>query len=286
MSGDPEISLSMPDALAAPFAYYGSKSALAPWIVENLPDHTAYVEPFAGSAAVLLAKVPSRYEVLNDLDGEVTNFWRVLRDRHDDLVGALQLTPYGRDEYLFCRDHRDVPDPVERARRFFVRANGAFNGSTSTRVGFSASSPRKNGSKSGTFARRIDERLAPVAARLRAVEVENVDALALMQRWNDPRVVLYLDPPYLDSTRVSRGDYETDNGSANFHFRLLEAITETRSRVVLSGYASDMYAEHLTAPAWTRIDRQVFAPTSSAGSASRRIESLWINFPSPPTEKP
>lgn len=261
-----------------PFPYYGAKANLAPWIVSHLPAHRAYIEPFAGSAAVLMAKAPSHYEVINDLDGEVVNFWRVLRDQHDDLVGALQLTPYARDEYLECRDGDAGSDPVERARRFFVRASASFNASTAARTGFSASHPRKY-AKPATFSRRVDGRLAAVAARIRGVEIENIDALALIQRWDTPDAVLYLDPPYLNSTRVSHSDYATDNGDDEFHVRLISAVSETTSRVVLSGYASDVYDDLLTrAKGWSRIDRDVYAPTSSSTTASRRTESLWVNF--------
>src|SRR5690606_21299361 len=116
------------------------------------------------------------------------------------------LTPYARDEYLECRDGDARSDPVERARRFFVRASASFNASTAARTGFSASHPRKHPAKPVTFSRRVDVRLAAVAARIRDVEIENIDALALIQRWNTPDAVLYLDPPYLNSTRVSHGD--------------------------------------------------------------------------------
>src|SRR5258706_9289998 len=97
-----------------PFYYYGAKARLAPWIVGLMPGHDAYIEPFAGSAAVLLAKKPVRFEVINDLDGQVVNFWRVLRDHTDALVLALARTPYARDEYLDCRDGTvEHCDPVE-----------------------------------------------------------------------------------------------------------------------------------------------------------------------------
>jgi DNA adenine methylase len=174
----------MPIKHQAPFPYYGAKSRLAPWILSFVPEHTTYVEPFVGSGAVLLAKPPSRTEVINDLNGDVVNFWRVLRDRHDELVARLQLTPYARDEYLFCRDgNHDKADEIERARRFFTRCALGYNASTA-RVGFSTSGPRRKG-KAATFSRRVDERLAVVADRLRGVEIENMDALELIKRWRD-----------------------------------------------------------------------------------------------------
>lgn len=258
------------------FPYYGAKGRMAGGIAALLPAHRAYVEPFAGSAAVLLAKPPSYYEVLNDLDGEVLNFWRILRDRCEELTHTLQLTPYSRAEYLFCRDAEPAEDPVERARRFFVRACLAFNASTA-KVGFTASHPRK-APKAATFAKRVDERLAQVAERIRGVELENTDALSVIKRWDQPGTVLYLDPPYLDTTRVSTGDYQSDNGGVAFHTRLVEALLEFQGSVILSGYKDTLYDDALNGAPWARIDQEVYASTSSHGTASRRTECLWVNF--------
>lgn len=244
---------------------------MAAWIISHMPDHRIYVEPFIGSGAVLLAKQPVRTEVINDLDGSVVTFWRVLRDRHDELVEVLQLTPYAREEYLWCRDGRDRPmDDIERARDFFVRCNMAFNASTAG-VGFSPSGRGKQG-KAATFVRRIDERLAQVAERIRGVEIENIDALELIRRWRDRRAVLYLDPPYLNETRSSTGDYATDNGGRDFHERLVDAVADHPGTVILSGYAGAPY-DRL---GWRREEREVPAHVSTRAGA-RRVECLWIN---------
>ncbi|MEV4474681.1 DNA adenine methylase [Nonomuraea sp. NPDC049504] len=263
----------MPIKHQAPFPYYGAKSRLAPWILSFVPDHITYVEPFVGSGAVLLAKPPSRTEVINDLNGDVVNFWRVLRDRHDELVARLQLTPYARDEYLFCRDsEHGHADEIERARRFFTRCALAYNAST-TRVGFSTSGPRRRG-KAATFVRRVDERLAAVAERLRGVEVENMDALDLIKRWRDPEAVLYLDPPYLNDARASKGNYATDNGAVAFHEHLIETLIDHPATVLLSGYAAaGSPYERLR---WMRHETSVTAHVSNRTGA-RRVECLWVN---------
>lgn len=257
----------------SPFPYYGGKNKLAPWILSHVPDHTVYVEPFVGSGAVLLAKPESRVEVINDLNGDVVNFWRVLRDQHDELVELLQLTPYARDEYLWCRDGKSgTVDPVQRAREFFTRCCLAFNAST-TKVGFSASSAAKT-AKSHTFRRRIDERLDGIAERIRGVEIENMDALDLIKRWRDPAAVLYLDPPYLATTRNSSGNYATENAGAAFHERLIEAIADFPGTVLLSGYAGSLY----DGLGWRREERTVPAHVSNVVGAER-VECLWVNRP-------
>lgn len=257
--------------IKTPFPYYGGKNNLAPWILSHAPEHVVYIEPFVGSAAVLLAKPESRVEVINDLNGDVVNFWRVLRDRHDELVALLELTPYARDEYLWCRDGKSgTIDPLERAREFFTRCCMAFNASTGT-VGFSASSAAKT-AKAHTFRRRIDERLSRVAERIRGVEIENMDALDLIRRWRDPQAVVYLDPPYLGATRNSSSNYATDNGGAAFHEALMEVIEDFPGTVLLSGYDGSPY-DRL---GWRREERKVPAHVSNVAGAER-VECLWIN---------
>lgn len=99
--------------------YYGSKFRLAQWIIKHFPEHRHYVEPFGGAANVLLVKEPSRLETYNDLNKSLVNFFRVLRDRPDELVEKVRLTPYARDEFEFCIESEPVDEPVEMARRLF-----------------------------------------------------------------------------------------------------------------------------------------------------------------------
>ncbi|MBB5934559.1 DNA adenine methylase [Streptomyces zagrosensis] len=253
-----------------PFPYYGAKGKLAPWIVSHIPEHKAYVEPFCGSAAVLLAKERCRTEVLNDANGDVVTFWRVLRDQPDALVEVLQRTPYARDEYkASLTSYGGLPE-LERARRFFVRCCMAFNAST-RKVGFSSSAPGRTG-KAQTFAARIDTRLMEVAERVRGVEIENVDALRLVDRWRQPDTVLYLDPPYLASTRKSKRDYATESNTDEFHASMLHTVADFPGTVLISGYMGGPY-ESL---GWRCERREVPAHVSNAAGA-RRVECLWIN---------
>lgn len=261
-----------------PFPFHGAKGRLAPWIASLIPDHLAYVEPFAGSAAVLMAKPVSKVEVLNDINGDVVNFWRVLRDETEALVTALDLTPYAREEFVACRDGR-TEEPVERARQFFVQMSMGFNASLDPANGFSASTVTSNG-KPRAFINRV-ARLPEVAARLRGVEVDHRDALEVIARWDSPNAVLYLDPPYLGDTRTTHGkDYgHHDSRDADFHDRLLDAVTGTKARVLLSGYESPAYAR-LREAGWRALSRHVTAPTSNrpGQATARRVETVWLNY--------
>jgi DNA adenine methylase len=112
-----------------PFTYYGGKMTIAARIAAALPQHGHYVEPFAGSLAILLAKRPSRMETVNDLDGAIVEFWRILRDEPAELARACALTPHSRAEWEMSRDleqwwHEDLP-AIERARRFWTAVTQA-----------------------------------------------------------------------------------------------------------------------------------------------------------------
>ncbi|HDJ2774507.1 TPA: DNA adenine methylase, partial [Serratia rubidaea] len=162
--------------------YHGAKFRLAPWIIEHMPTHTCYVEPFGGAAGVLLQKPRSYAEVYNDLDGEVVNLFRVLRDPelNQRLQDSCMLTPYSRDEFCSAREHID--EPVERARRMVVRACMGFGSAAGIggQSGFRSDSKRKYATASHLWARYPDN-LSAVCQRLQGVIIENKDAIAVMR---------------------------------------------------------------------------------------------------------
>lgn len=258
------------------FQYYGSKARLAPWIIAQMTPHIAYVEPFAGSAAVLIAKEPVKYEVINDLDGDVVNFFRVLRDNADELIAALALTPYARDEFAIACQRADGLSDVERARRFMARVTMAFNGrSNGSGAGYSATAVGSQ-DKAPCFSKRVDETLGRIARRLRHVEIENVDALRLIDRHDRSDVTIYCDPPYTRVARQSGGKYAMET-TGTLHKELLRRLDEFHGEVVLSGYDSEDYAQ--LGPHWI-VERT--SKRTSTGNGSRRdkdkmrTEVLWI----------
>src|SRR5687768_3760306 len=175
-----------------PFAYYGGKTRMAPWISTLMSEHRVYVEPFCGSAAVLLAKPRSPHEIINDRHGEVVNFYRVLRDRCAELEQACILTPYARDEYEACSPSADVGDidDVERARRWWARTTMSFASTGTTATGFSTS---RGADRARSSVAQVG-RFAAVADRLRGVTIENRDALDIIDRYDGHDGVIYLDP--------------------------------------------------------------------------------------------
>lgn len=261
------------------FAYYGGKARLAPWIASLLPQHRVYVEPFAGSAAVLFAKPPTSHEILNDLDGQIVNFYRLLRERPEDLEMACRLTPYARDEYLAADFDEPGIDDLERARRWYCRSTQGFGQSATVATGWSIST-RQNSPRMGQITNRLG-RFAELAERLRHVFVENLPALDIIDRYGaDPTACLYVDPPYLAETRTSLNCYRHEMHDEDSHRQLADALREAKAAVVLSGYASPLYDEDLYA-GWERIERQVVlrAGNGRTRRLDNAVEVLWSNRP-------
>lgn len=247
--------------LKPPAPYYGGKTRIAPWVVSLMSPHQRYLEPFCGTASVLLAKPRSRFEVINDRDQHLVTFFRVLRDRPDELERACRLTPYAREEFLAARDSLDdVDDELERARRWWVRIVQGFNnapGAWST--GWSLSSNR--GTTEPTSAVNLVARFESIAERLRTVAIENQDALTLIERFDHPDQVIYCDPPYLGSTRAGRErrsttlDYVHDMTADEDHVALAAVLNQCSSHVLLSGYPSPLYDELYAG--WDRAETTV-----------------------------
>lgn len=264
-----------------PFAYYGGKTGMASRITALLPPHRVYLEPFFGSGAVLFAKTPAAIEIVNDLDHSVVTFFRVLRERPDELEMACRLTPYARAEYGLAVLGGELPD-LERARRFWVRVNQSFAKTAGRQTGFSVTTRRTVSPAACTW-QRIG-RFAAVAERLQRVIFECCDAAVLIERMATDDTVVYADPPYLGETRASRersrpSDYRCDMGRSEDHERLAEVLCVTPATVVLSGYPSALY-DRLYAD-WWRIEVPVRVHSSNAASVGRaeRVEVLWSNRP-------
>ncbi|MFJ2249410.1 DNA adenine methylase [Streptomyces sp. NPDC087862] len=271
-----------------PFPYYGAKARIAPWLVGHMPrEHRVYVEPFAGSAAVLFARPrPAAHEVLNDLDGNVVTFFRMLRDRESELVRALTLTPYSREEYRSADlDASADIDDLERARRFFVRTTQSFNAAgAAAGKRASWSNGMRRGSSQATGVADVVDRLYAAAARLQTVVIENRPAADVIALYDAPDVVLYCDPPYLDSTRSGlrahkQGDYAHDTNTESDHRALADVLHGCRSSVLLSGYGSSLYDELYGD--WDRAEVTVQRPTTNrrGHTGSVGVEVVWSNRP-------
>lgn len=263
-------------ALAPPFSYYGGKIRTAPWIIGHFPKHGHYVEPFAGSLSVLLAKAPSAMETVNDLDGDLVTFWRVLRDRPDDLTRACALTPHSRAEFAAARDVDGAPDEVERARRVWTLLAQGRAGRL-TRTGWRHfQDPAGSSTGMPGYRAAYVERIPPAAHRIAGVTLEcrpALDVIADYGRHSD--VLIYADPPYLGSTRGLGNSYRHELRDEAGHRELAEALHACRAAVVLSSYPSPLYDDLY--PDWH--SDSLATSTGNGGEDRARTEVLWSNRP-------
>lgn len=266
------------DPVKAPFAYYGAKQRLARQLATMLPPHNAWVEGFCGSAALTLAKPAAPIEVVNDLDGEIVNLFRQIRDNADELCRMVALTPYASEEFEFCRTSEKGIGKLEMARRFLVRTMMVVNGSVDgTRSGFSYSQSYSRGNREARVNRwyNLPERLQGIVDRLKSVRIEKRDARELLEMFIDrPATLVYLDPPYF--TKRSHG-YVIDANDESFHKELLALCMKARCMVLLSGYDNKLYRSLLTKKSgWTR--RKIETHTrDTTGKDYARTEILWTN---------
>jgi DNA adenine methylase len=268
-----------------PTQYFGSKGRLGPWIASLLPAHRTYVEAFAGSAAVLFAKPPSPTEILNDADGDLVCFFRVLRDHGPELARALHYTPYARAELRAASLDQAGLDELERARRVFVRLNMSISRTLGRQRGFAAAFNTNGADHAHKFASLVDH-LEAAAGRLRRVILEDGPALEVIAKYGAPNAVIYCDPPYLATIRSAQAkrrgaDYAVEYATQAEHRALAAALHATPAAVLISGYPSPLYAELYDAAGWWRVERAVDKPSSlvSGGRAARGVEVVWSNRP-------
>jgi len=268
-----------------PFPWLGGKGRLADQILARLPAPSrelAYIEPFFGGGAVFFARRPSGLEVINDANSEVITFFRVLRDRADDLIRYLQNIPYSRQ--VFC-ELRAIEAPeqlpeLERAARFFYIARSAF-AAESTRKNPAWAFAKVFDNKARSMAAAIDAELPLVRDRLRYALIENDGAVAVIRRFDSPSAVIYCDPPYLQATRRD-GQY-ADEMSDQDHENLLRVLSGCEGYVAISGYPSEIYADYLeSGQGWSFED---FAHVCHANRTRQvgddvdreRTERIWMN---------
>ena len=250
--------------------YPGSKWRLADLIISQMPKHKAYLEPFMGSLAVYLNKPKATLETVNDIDGRLVNFFRVIRDQPDKLQYLIYHTPYSRQEFMLSDEISQ--DSVEDARRMAVRLWFAVGGKTFAMPGW-----RKNISWNGPYTayewNDMYNRIAYATARLKEAQIENKDAITLINEHNDKDTLLYCDPPYMESKLVS--DHYEYGFTLAQHEQLLESLANYKGSAIVSGYESELYND--TLKDWYQIKKGTKVGITTAVK-SDRTEVLWLNY--------
>lgn len=248
--------------------YPGAKWGMAEEIVSLMPPHRSYLEPFFGSGAVLFNKPPSAIETVNDIDGDVVNFFTVLREYPEELARRIYLTPYSRD--VFDDAYKDWgTDSIERAHRFVIRSKMSHGFKMHHKSGFKVDVQGREKAYCVEDWNRIPDNLMKAAIRLKEVQIENRPALDLINRFNYENVLIYADPPYLMETRCC-AQYRHEMTEQD-HIDLLAALLQHKGPVILSGYPSELYDRELKC--WSRITRKAYNK-----NADQRTEVLWCNF--------
>ncbi len=262
------------------FGWYGGKYSHLDWLLPLLPETTHFCDVFGGSAAVIINRKPSFVETYNDIDSELVNFFRVLRNQKEELIEAIGLTPFSREELAIAceRSYENLPE-LERARRFFVRARQVRTGLAQT-----ASAGRwahclltSRAGMAGAVSRWLGsvEDLPEIAQRLLRIQIENAPALEVIHRYDSPETLFYCDPPYVHTTRGDSKAYSFEMSDED-HVALAEKLNSIAGKAAVSGYDGSLYEKLFKN--WNRIE----SPTKICHSVKQeRTEILWMNYDPP-----
>lgn len=251
--------------------YPGAKNRIAEWICGYIPEHKVYLEPYFGSGAVFFNKQPARIETINDLNGEVVNFFRVLREKPEELAEKLRLTPFAREEYYSCYEEGGEESDVEKARKFAVKCWQGFGSSNVYKNGF-RSSQRSSSPYTTKEWRGLPERLIAASERLMNAQIECLPAMEVIGRYNTRDVFIYADPPYLHGTR--KGYLYKHEMNDEDHVKMLTVLREHPGMVMISGYDNPLYNEYLKG--WAKEKKK-----TQAESGIARVETIWMNYRAP-----
>jgi DNA adenine methylase len=259
------------------FGWYGGKFSHLEWLLPLLPRCHHYCEVFGGSAAVLINREPSPVETYNDIDGEVVNFFRVLREQKDRLIEAIALTPFSREEFYSAVSPRhEVISDLERARRFFIRARQARTGLAQT-ASLGRWANCKNTSRAGMagvvsrWLGSIDD-LPAIALRLLRVQIENRPAIEVIRLYDGPDTLFYCDPPYVHTTRGDSKAYRFEMDE-KAHRELARTLRSCKGKVAISGYRCDLMDELYGD--WRCYEA---LPKNCHSVKKLRREALWMNY--------
>lgn len=261
-----------------PFGWYGGKFSHLDWLLPLLPECHHYCEPFAGSAAVLLNRDPAPVETYNDVDGEVVNFFRVLRDDYESLTRGIALTPFSREEFASACILDPEASSVERARRFYIRARQVRTGLAQT-ASLGRWANCKNTSRagmSGVISRWLGgiAALPEIAERLVRVQIENRPAIDVITLYDSPSTLFYCDPPYVHDTRGDAKAYGYEMTDEQ-HKQLGDTLNSAKGKVAMSNYDCHLLDRLYPKKRWHKY---ICNPRTNHATKGTRIEVLWTNY--------
>lgn len=261
-------------------SYVGGKSVHLKFIKPLLPvGHYHFVDAMCGGASVAL-NVDYPLITINDINSDVINLFTVLRNQYPAFKRAIKYTPFARQEVIRCADVTD--NPVEKARRFYTRALQGFGASQSqnTHLGWGAQYKvvQPSGRHDKHFRvdtwRRKYEMLDGIVEKLRGMQIDNIPVIDLLQRYDKPNTIIYIDPPYQLATRGYRTRYRHEFTNDD-HQALAAAANQCRCMIAVSGYASELYSHLYQPPVWNMHTAPALKNTTSK---TIKTEVLWCNY--------
>lgn len=260
--------------MKSPLKRYGGKYHFLKHLLPRIPEHKCYVEVFCGAAHLYFAKTPAKVNVLNDIDSDIANFFRVLQDKttYDKFMHKLKHTPYSRELYeLSYQSYKMEIGSVDKALHWFTILHQSF-GSKVIRRGFSRSS-KCSSAKSFKNLYNTIEKCVDV---LKNAVIENVDWKECIRLYDTPNTFFYLDPPYVHSTRTDIREYKHEMINEQ-HQSLVDTLQNIQGKYLLSGFENKIY-EPLP-------NIEHFAHRSNTGQAGerQRTECLWSNYTTQPS---
>lgn len=250
--------------------YPGSKWRLAKTLVSMIPEHQIYLEPFFGSGALYFNKEESEVEIINDLDKNIYNFYNIVKENPEKLAADIYQTPYAREIYDQCFEQAKDTDEYEELKNFVIKCwQGHGFRTNGYKVGWKSDIQGRERMYALVNWNKLPEKILKTSERLQNTIICNQDALELIEKHNDPNVFMYLDPPYVLSTRSAKQyAYEMDD---DVHRKLLALIKKSKAQIMISGYDSDLYEEYLEG--W---DKYSFSALAEHGKKRREI--IWVNY--------
>lgn len=291
----------MPQSKSRPLKWHGGKRYLAQWIISHMPPHLHYVEPYFGGGQVLFARDVERdwlfasggasqpahrrgaSEVVNDVNGELTNFWQCLQDPEtfEAMTRRLSVTPFSEDEWDRAAACPPDAPPVDRAVAFFIRYRQSRQGLGKDFATVTRNRTRGRINEQANAWLGVIEGLPDAHQRLRGVLILNHDAVAVIRQQDGEHTLFYCDPPYLHETRFGQGknkEYEFEM-TAEDHERLLECLASIKGHFLLSGYRSTLYDQFAERHGWRRLEKQIDNKASVQKTKESKTECLWTNAP-------
>ena len=259
--------------MKTPLSYYGGKQKLASTILGFIPEHRIYCEPFLGGAAVFFAKEPSKVEIINDCNGEIINFYEVLKRDFPALEKEIEISLHSRKQHRQARviyENPDMFDRVKRAWAIWTLANVSFGCKLNAVFGYD---------RNGTGTRKLDNKrtafTVDYAIRLQQTQIECCDALRIIQSRDTTDAFFYCDPPYVGSDQGHYDGYTQEDFDA-----LLKLLASIKGKFLLSLFRNKTLKEFIERNGWHTVEFKMASPmTHGRSSPRKKVEVLTANYP-------